>query len=207
MLSRAAIKLAIKEGSIVIDPFVPEHVGPNSVDLRIGFSMKTFTQVNRVRVVSPHDGATYDAIDPKRPPSLVEMKKLPDSGGAAWLLQPGKLYLGETLERFGTTRNYVPVIDGRSTAGRLGIQCHMTAGVGDVGFVGKWTLEITVQEPIIVRPGDRLMQVYFFPCWKKIPLGKSPFHTAGELESEDLYGEKGHHYDKQGGVRGPAALD
>ena len=59
------------------------------------------------------------------------------------------------------TYGYVPKIDGRSTTGRLGIIVHITAGFGDNGFKGKWTLEITVTHPVIVYPGMEIGQLYY----------------------------------------------
>ena len=82
---------------------------------------------------------------------------IPEDG---YILMPGTLYLGETVEYTETT-GYVPKIDGRSTTGRLGIVIHLTAGFGDNGFKGKWTLEITVTHPVIVYPNMEIGQLYF----------------------------------------------
>ena len=49
------------------------------------------------------------------------------------LLEPNKLYLGRTKE-FTTTSKYVPMLEGRSSTGRLGLCIHVTAGFGDIGF-------------------------------------------------------------------------
>ena len=51
------------------------------------------------------------------------------------VLQPNQLYLGRTVERT-ETHNFVPMIEGRSSIGRLGLFVHVTAGFGDVGFCG-----------------------------------------------------------------------
>ena len=52
---------------------------------------------------------------------------------------PGELYLAHTVERAGSAV-HVPKIEGKSTLARLGLSIHVTAGYGDVGFVGAWTL-------------------------------------------------------------------
>ena len=59
------------------------------------------------------------------------------------LLESRKLYLGRTIE-YTETHNLVPMLEGRSSVGRLGLFVHVTAGFGDVGFKGYWTLEIFV---------------------------------------------------------------
>ena len=55
------------------------------------------------------------------------------------LLEPQKLYLGRTIE-YTATEGYVPMLEGRSSIGRLGLFVHVTAGFGDIGFKGFWTL-------------------------------------------------------------------
>lgn len=96
------------------------------------------------------------ALDPKKDNKTEELT-IPEEGR---VLLPGVLYLGETME-YTETYGYVPKIDGRSTTGRLGIIVHITAGFGDNGFKGKWTLEITVTHPVIVYPGMEIGQLYY----------------------------------------------
>jgi dCTP deaminase len=233
---------------IEVEP-APERIGPNSIDLHLGDTLKMYAPVeysrpprdwerpdvlnHRVKVRDPVNGATYYAIDPRNPPPLVDVPKLDDG---RWLLVPGQFYIGVTKERT-FTRGVVPHIDGRSTCGRLSIEAHKTAGVGDNGFNGRWTLEIEVTEPVLVSPGDRLFQVYFTPCWgegiamlleamliQSLPVqwdhgsigyinsgGKMPDggwkHNGALLELHDLYGGEGHHYQGSDGARGAAPLD
>lgn len=229
MLSRKAIKYLLRHGLIQVEP-EPTHIGPNSIDLHLGDSLKMYAPAeygppagpggfrmdyerpsvlnNRVKVVDPVHGATYYAIDPRKPPPLVDVPKLADG---RWLLVPSQFYIGVTQERT-YTRGVVPHIDGRSTCGRLSIEAHKTAGVGDNGFDGQWTLEIEVTEPVLVAPGDRLFQVYFTPCWGE-KMGQLIHDYAKEgdlrtlLELNDLYGGEGHHYQGSREARGAAPLD
>jgi dCTP deaminase len=76
------------------------------------------------------------------------------------VLKPGELYLAQTMEHT-VTKNLVPVISGRSSIGRLGINVHATAGFGDVGFSGYWTLELFVVRPVIVYAGMQIAQIYY----------------------------------------------
>lgn len=96
------------------------------------------------------------ALDPRKDNETIDVE-IPEEG---LILVPGVLYLGETME-YTETYNLIPNIDGRSTTGRLGIEIHRTAGFGDVGFKGKWTLEITVTHPVIVYPGMEIGQIYY----------------------------------------------
>ena len=71
-----------------------------------------------------------------------------------------RLYLGRTRE-FTRTEGFVPMLEGRSSVGRLGLFIHVTAGFGDVGFAGYWTLEIFCVQPIVIYPGVELCQIYY----------------------------------------------
>ncbi len=70
------------------------------------------------------------------------------------MLDPGRLYLGRTYERT-ETHNLVPMLEGRSSIGRLGLFVHITAGFGDVGFCGYWTLEMFAVQPIRIYPESK----------------------------------------------------
>jgi len=76
------------------------------------------------------------------------------------VLIPGRLYIGSTVE-YTETHDCVPCIEGRSSVGRLGINIHATAGFGDVGFKGTWTLEISVVEPVRIYPGVQICQISY----------------------------------------------
>lgn len=96
------------------------------------------------------------ALDPKKDNKVIDIE-IPEEG---FILMPGILYLG-TTEEYTETYGFIPNIDGRSTTGRLGIEIHRTAGFGDNGFCGKWTLEITVTHPVIVYTGMEIGQLYY----------------------------------------------
>ena len=76
------------------------------------------------------------------------------------VLQPNQLYLGRTVERT-ETHNLVPMIEGRSSVGRLGLFVHVTAGFGDVGFCGYWTLEMFAVQPVRIYPGVPICQIFY----------------------------------------------
>ncbi|MCL4165712.1 UNVERIFIED_CONTAM: hypothetical protein GTU68_057564, partial [Idotea baltica] len=53
------------------------------------------------------------------------------------------------------------MIEGRSSIGRLGLFVHVTAGFGDVGFAGFWTLEMFAVQPIRIYPGVEICQIFY----------------------------------------------
>jgi len=94
---------------------------------------------------------------------------IPEEG---MILQPGKLYLGRTIE-YTETDSFVPMLEGRSSIGRLGLFVHITAGFGDVGFSGYWTLEMFCVQPIKIYPGIQICQIFYHTIQGEYELYKS----------------------------------
>ena len=126
---------------IHIEPFNKEQLNPNSYNLRLSNEILMYDE---------------DVLDMKVPNKYSTLT-IPDEG---LVLQPGKLYLGRTLE-YTATDNLVPMLEGRSSIGRLGLFVHVTAGFGDVGFKGFWTLEILCVQPIRIYSGIDICQIFY----------------------------------------------
>ena len=92
-----------------------------------------------------------------RQPNRTRRIEIPEEG---MVLSPNQLYLGRTVERT-ETHNLVPMIEGRSSVGRLGLFVHVTAGFGDVGFAGYWTLEMFAVQPVRIYPGVAICQIFY----------------------------------------------
>jgi len=126
---------------IFIEPFNPKQLNPNSYNLKLHNELLVYDNIE---------------LDMKKPNPASKLI-IPDEG---LLLETGKLYLGRTLE-YTRTENYVPMLEGRSSVGRLGLFIHVTAGFGDVGFSGFWTLEIFCVQPIRIYHGVEICQIYY----------------------------------------------
>lgn len=96
--------------------------------------------------------------------NTTERIQIPEKGLE---LQPGILYLGRTLERT-RTEGFVPMLEGRSSIGRLGMFVHVSAGFGDVGFDGFWTLEILVTHPLRIYPEVEVCQIFYHTAMGEI---------------------------------------
>jgi dCTP deaminase len=141
------------------------QIGPNSVDVTLG-----------QQVLAPLTGA-YGILDPRNPDSLAyyNLPLADTDNGQAYMIQPGVVYLGFAAERFSIQENttekrlqsVVQMLDGRSTVGRIGVAVHVTAGFGDVGFFGNFTLEIVNhnRRPVLLYPGMRIGQIAFHEVW------------------------------------------
>ncbi|MFN3604731.1 MAG: dCTP deaminase [Leptonema sp. (in: bacteria)] len=126
---------------IIIQPFEEKYLNPNSYNLRLSNELLIYKN---------------PILDMK---ILNETEKIiiPETG---FLLEPNRLYLGRTLE-YTETHNLVPMLEGRSSVGRLGIFVHVTAGFGDVGFCGYWTLEIFAIHPVRIYPYVPVCQIFY----------------------------------------------
>lgn len=156
ILSGEAIRCAVKAGTIEIDPFRQEQLNPVSYDLRLGRGVKVYKQV------ADWGGGSFEAndwspIDAASDNPVLDLEMKADK---PFQLNPGVGYLMHTEERIKTDR-YVPVLDGKSSIGRLFISVHQCAGFGDPGFDGQYTLEVTALHPVLVYPGMLFAQIRF----------------------------------------------
>lgn len=126
---------------IIIEPFHEQKINPNSYNLSLHNELLVY------------ENNTLDMKVPNKTQKLI----IPKDG---LILEPNRLYLGRTNE-FTKTEHFVPMLEGRSSTGRLGLFIHVTAGFGDIGFAGYWTLEIFCVQPIKIYPDVDICQIYF----------------------------------------------
>jgi dCTP deaminase len=126
---------------IVIEPFHEDQLNPNSYNLRLYHELLVYED---------------NALDMKKE-NPYHTIVIPAEG---IVLEPNRLYLGRTKE-YTETDKLVPMLEGRSSVGRLGLFVHVTAGFGDVGFCGYWTLEIHCIQPIRIYADIEICQIYY----------------------------------------------
>lgn len=126
---------------IKIDPFEDRQLNANSYDLTLHDELLVYEEV---------------VLDIKEPNRYRKIQ-IPDCG---LVLSPNQIYLARTVEHT-ETHNLVPMIEGRSSLGRLGLFVHVTAGFGEVGFRGYWTLEMFAVQPIRIYSGIQICQVLY----------------------------------------------
>ncbi|QDU94735.1 dCTP deaminase [Lignipirellula cremea] len=126
---------------IHIDPFDERLLNPNSYNLTLHNELLCYEEV---------------VLDMRRP-NRVRRRTIPPEG---LVLNSNQLYLARTIERT-ETHNLVPMIEGRSSIGRLGLFVHVTAGFGDVGFCGYWTLEMFAVQPVRIYAGVPICQIFY----------------------------------------------
>jgi len=200
ILADTEILSALADNTIEITPFRAEQVNPTSYDVTLGDHLAIYDKW--VRCVSNdkdiEDGfywhastADWQILDPKNdiPTNAGFLRTFKINPEVGWVIRPGIGYLMSTRERVKTSK-YVPIIDGKSTVGRLFVSVHQTAGYGDPGFDGQFTLEVTATHPVRLYPG--------------MLIGQVRFHTiCGQVGR--LYGERGAYtYDLASGPVGSA---
>lgn len=126
---------------IFIEPYDESRLNPNSYNLTLNEELMTYEEL----------------ILDMRHPHRIRRITIPKEG---YVLNPNQLYLARTNE-MTETHGFVPMIEGRSSIGRLGLFVHVTAGFGDVGFKGFWTLEMFAVQPIRIYPNVPICQIFY----------------------------------------------
>ena len=143
ILTGKEIYKEVLAGNVIIDPFDDSLINPNSYNYRLGLELKIPCQ---------------QILDPKRVNKWKTIT-IPEDG---ILIEPGRVYLGHTYEKIGSSKFVVSLI-GRSSVGRLGLYLQLSSDLGQLGAVHQWTLELTVVQPLRIYPLMRIGQVSF---WK-----------------------------------------
>jgi len=155
---------------IVISPFELDQVNPNSYNVRLGSTLLTY------------DTEIIDAYRPNPTRTII-------MDGDGFVLRPGELYLGHTVEEVGSDY-YVPLLFGRSSVGRLGLFVEITAPIGDIGFHGQWTLMLSPVRPLRVYPGMKIGQIMFFESCGDIELYSGKYQSASGPQESRYWRDK-----------------
>ena len=159
MLTGSKILEEINAGHIRITPFDKSKINPNSYNLTLNKTLLVY----------------QDKIIDFKKENPTNKIIIPESG---LVLKPNTLYIGRTNERCWTDR-YIPQLDGRSSIGRLGITIHVTAGYGDIGWDGTWTLEIMAIHPVRIYPNIEFCQISYHT-----PYGKTDIQYEGRYQGQ-----------------------
>lgn len=162
ILTGPEIEKQVQADRIKITPFDEGRINPASYDLSLGAQVAVYANSVHCagRGEGVEDGRWFVAGGSLDSKLEAQVQTFQMDSREGWLLKPGILYLMHTAEVISTD-HYVPILDGKSSIGRLGIVIHLTAGFGDAGFNGQYTLEVTAVHPVRVYPGMRFCQIRF----------------------------------------------
>ncbi|MBI2448402.1 hypothetical protein HYV44_02475 [Candidatus Microgenomates bacterium] len=196
VLSKPEILKHYQAGNIIIDPFNEEDIANSSCDVRLGQYFYRQSRAHDTETLNPFWEESIAKMYPKVEQS-IEVKKVRSKINPFFNLEdddqvifvaPGETILAHTTEFIGGKNGTksLPALTtemrARSSLGRIGIGVCKCAGWGDIGYVNRWTMEITNFSTIIIPlvVGMRIAQIIF--------------HEVGKIEEKDEYAKRGKYH-------------
>lgn len=175
LLSDKAILEHMKRGTVVIRPFDPANLSTSSYDVTLGrWFFRERNPEPGMGVYNPYDEEHVKRVwgEPREAEFAgdwmtrtgIQLKNIRPEDRIIWL-KPGETILGHTNEFLGGQGTVTTMMKARSSMGRNFVEVCKCAGWGDVGYVNRWTMEITNNSryysiPLVV--GRRIAQIVFF---------------------------------------------
>lgn len=156
----------------LLDPVRQLQEGSASVDLRLG---SRFTASRKGYL--PHINTLKDDFETE----VAELQDCYYVGiGEPFVLHPGHFVLGGTLEYLRLPPNLAGNVITRSSWGRHGLVIATAVGIHP-GFAGPLTLELRnlAEIPLILYPGRRILQVFFYEVEQTVPDAFDPSEYIG----------------------------
>ena len=150
LLSDKRVLEEMDRGNIVIEPFDIRQLGTNSYDCRLGEWYFQPTKYSEVIDFTDEEQARDFWGEPHRAAATIVVK-------------PGTTILAHTQEVIGARNGFTTTMHARSSIGRSGLSVCKCAGVGDVGYISRWTMEISNHTTctIVLPVGLRICQIKF----------------------------------------------
>ncbi len=184
-----------KNGDIVIEPFKEKNLATSSYDVTLG---EYYFREQKPNYILSH----YNIFNKKHTDHVWGIKAekaekaskvFKDFSGFEWvgispedrviLLEPGETILAHTDEFIGGKNHITTMMKARSSVGRNFIEVCKCAGWGDVGYINRWTMEITNNSRHYAIPlvtGRRIAQIIFFETG---PILKNDYTATGKYQT------------------------
>lgn len=173
VLSDEEIEYQMSIGNIVIFPYHPDQLQSSSYDLRLGeYFYREHRPEPGVTLYSPWSEDDVRRVwgEPQQAVLASErFSREPLPGGVfpddrVILMPPKSRILGHTQEFIGGRKEITTSMQARSSMGRNAITVCECAGWGDVGYINRWTMEITnnfEDQTVVLVVGRRIAQMIF----------------------------------------------
>lgn len=176
-LSNRKILEELKKGDIVISPFKGENLATSSYDLTLGeyFFREQPTKYNHSIYNIWSKSHMEHVWGADKVEKAISAKEAFEKYNFDWegispndkviMLRPGETILAHTNEFIGGKNHITTMMKARSSLGRSFIEVCKCAGWGDVGYINRWTMEITNNSKNYIIPlvvGRRISQLVFF---------------------------------------------
>ena len=175
LLSDRRIRQAMDAGDIVIEPFEPSNLGTNSYDVRLGeFYFEPNRNMQTVSFLSEEQTKKFWG-EPIQANEVIAVR-------------PGDTILAHTREIVGGRNGYTTSMRARSSIGRSCMSVCKCAGVGDVGYIARWTMEITNHShaTIALPVGLRVAQILFFEVGETDKRYEGKYGQSSEWSPYDM---------------------
>jgi dCTP deaminase len=209
LLSDKRILELMVEGRVIIEPFERESLGTNSYDVRLGqfYYLPNERQLGRLHA---NDGPVktlmlwderdsagywlgpYDALAEEGPSDFAKEYFPPVLD---WQHRPGFIFvpagqtvLAHTIEVVGGRSGVTASMRSRSSIGRSGLCVCRAAGLGDVGYVSRWTLEISNASTShrLIPVGARVAQMLFYDVGETEAEYAGKYGSRSDWRPEDM---------------------
>ena len=147
ILTRDVIRRELDSGRLVIDPLLPDQIGPASIDLHLGDEIRVMA--GGPEVIDVTEDADYRTV--------TQVRQL----NGPYLLKPGETIHGITREHIRLPGDICGWLEGRSRFARLGLMIHVTSSFISPGVDNRQVLEIAnlAGRPLAIHAGTRLCQL------------------------------------------------
>ncbi len=176
LLSDKRIMEAMEQGDIVIEPFESRQLGTNSYDVRLG----------AYYYIPNHNMLTVNFTDEEDASDFWLGPHYADDGFIR--IRPGDTILAHTEEVVGGRNGFTTSMRARSSIGRSCLSVCKCAGVGDVGYISKWTMEISNHShAMAVLPiGLRVAQILFYEVGETIRRYEGKYGSWRDWSPKDM---------------------
>ena len=193
-LSDKKILEHMKAGTVVIDPFIRANLATSSYDVTLGeWYFREQPPVEHKKLFNIYSKSDTERIWGTKPQRAQKAKDALKNFNFTYdgilptdkviLLEPGETILAHTNEFIGGRETVTTMMKARSSMGRIFINVCKCAGWGDVGYVNRWTMEISNSSQHYIIPlvvGRRIAQLVFFETG---PIVSNDYSVTGNYQS------------------------
>ncbi|KAK5576333.1 hypothetical protein RB653_007474 [Dictyostelium firmibasis] len=192
LLSDKAILRHMGNGTVIISPFIRENLSTSSYDVTLGpYYYRETEPESGAGVYNPYSEemvsrvwGTFKKAETAGEWSArsgIKLENIADDELIIWI-KPKETILAHTNEFIGGNKTVTTMMKARSSMGRNFIEICKCAGMGDIGYVSRWTMEITNNSrnysiPLVV--GRRLAQIVFF---NTDGIDNKPYESKGKYQ-------------------------
>lgn len=174
LMTRRIILQHMRAGNVVIFPFNERNLSTTSYDARLGkYYFREQRHQGKRRVLIPFNEESVRQYwgEPREATLATEwmnengpLKNISPNDHII-VIGPGETILAHTFEFIGGRNCVSTEMRARSSMGRIGITVCKCAGWGDLGYINRWTMEMTNhmdELSVVLVVGMRVAQLIFY---------------------------------------------